>query len=551
MREHLTKLNAFKRLQEHFKAIQNTHMRDMFKEDPERAMRYFLQAGPISLDYSKNRINDETLQLLQDLAKECQLSAKINAMFGGEKINTTEERAVLHTALRYQGEESIMVEGQDVMPAVREVLARMESFSDALRCGEWLGYTNQVISDVVNIGIGGSDLGALMVCKALKRYASPRLNMYFVSNVDGTQIQGVLDKVHPETTLFIVASKTFSTQETLTNALSARQWFLAHALDEAHIAKHFVAVSTNKQAVKDFGIDTHNMFSFWNWVGGRYSLWSAIGLSIMIYLGKQNFRSLLQGAFEMDQHFKEAPFTHNMPVILALLGVWYVNFFDAGSHLIAPYDQYLRYFPRFIQQLDMESNGKRTTLEGEVVDYDTGPIIWGDLGINSQHAFFQLLHQGTHLTPIDFIASLSKEGHLSGHHEILLSNLFAQAQAFMKGRDYNQAYEQLLQMGMEEQKARKLASHRVFSGNRPSNVILLDAITPKSIGALIALYEHKIFVQGVIWDINSFDQWGVELGKELAKDILAQLHGKQAPNTHEDSSTQHLITLYKTFNQGV
>ncbi|WP_104637901.1 glucose-6-phosphate isomerase [Helicobacter bizzozeronii] len=551
MREHLTKLNAFKRLQEHFKAIQNTHMRDMFKEDPERAMRYFLQAGPISLDYSKNRINDETLQLLQDLAKECQLSAKINAMFGGEKINTTEERAVLHTALRYQGEESIMVEGQDVMPAVREVLARMESFSDALRCGEWLGYTNQVISDVVNIGIGGSDLGALMVCKALKRYASPRLNMYFVSNVDGTQIQGVLDKVHPETTLFIVASKTFSTQETLTNALSARQWFLAHALDEAHIAKHFVAVSTNKQAVKDFGIDTHNMFSFWNWVGGRYSLWSAIGLSIMIYLGKQNFRSLLQGAFEMDQHFKEAPFTHNMPVILALLGVWYVNFFDAGSHLIAPYDQYLRYFPRFIQQLDMESNGKRTTLEGEVVDYDTGPIIWGDLGINSQHAFFQLLHQGTHLTPIDFIASLSKEGHLSGHHEILLSNLFAQAQAFMKGRDYNQAYEQLLQMGIEEQKARKLASHRVFSGNRPSNVILLDAITPKSIGALIALYEHKIFVQGVIWDINSFDQWGVELGKELAKDILAQLHGKQTPNTHEDSSTQHLITLYQTFNQGV
>ncbi|TSA83925.1 glucose-6-phosphate isomerase [Helicobacter mehlei] len=551
MREHLTKLNAFKRLQEHFKAIQNTHMRDMFKEDPERAMRYFLQAGPISLDYSKNRINDETLQLLQDLAKECQLSTKINAMFGGEKINTTEERAVLHTALRYQGEESIMVEGQDVMPAVREVLARMESFSDAVRCGEWLGYTNQVITDVVNIGIGGSDLGALMVCKALRRYASPRLNMYFVSNVDGTQIQGVLDKVHPETTLFIVASKTFSTQETLTNALSARQWFLAHALDEAHIAKHFVAVSTNKQAVKDFGIDTHNMFSFWNWVGGRYSLWSAIGLSIMIYLGKQNFRNLLQGAFEMDKHFKEAPFTHNMPVILALLGVWYVNFFDAGSHLIAPYDQYLRYFPRFIQQLDMESNGKRTTLGGEVVDYDTGPIIWGDLGINSQHAFFQLLHQGTHLTPIDFIASLSKEGHLSGHHEILLSNLFAQAQAFMKGRDYNQACDQLLQMGMEEQKARKLASHRVFSGNRPSNVILLDAITPKSIGALIALYEHKIFVQGIIWDINSFDQWGVELGKELAKDILAQLHGRQAPSTHEDSSTQHLITLYKTFNQGV
>lgn len=549
MKKHLTQLKAFKDLQEHFKTLWHAHMKDMFEQDPGRATRYFLKAGPICLDYSKNRIDDRTLELLRNLADESQVPAKIEAMFKGEKINTTEERAVLHTALRYQGKEPIMVDGMDVMPNVRAVLARMEAFSDAVRCGDWLGYTNQVISDVVNIGIGGSDLGALMVCKALKHYASPRLNMYFVSNVDGTQIQGVLDKIHPESTLFIVASKTFSTQETLTNALSARQWFLAHALDERHIAKHFVAVSTNKEAVQAFGIDTENMFSFWNWVGGRFSLWSAIGLSIMIYLGKQNFNSLLQGAFEMDQHFRNADFAHNMPVILALLGIWYINLFDAGSHLIAPYDQYLRYFPRFIQQLDMESNGKSTMLSGESVHYDTGPIIWGDVGINAQHAFFQLLHQGTHISPIDFIVSLSKEGHLPGHHEILLSNVFAQAEAFMKGKDYQEAYEQLLKMGMEKEKAHKLAHHRVFSGNRPSNVILLDAISPQSIGALIALYEHKIFVQGVIWDINSFDQWGVELGKELAKDILAQLHGQDFQSAH-DSSTQHLIELYQTFNQG-
>ncbi|CAM2749964.1 glucose-6-phosphate isomerase [Helicobacter felis] len=546
----LTTLPAFKALNAHFEHLKEMHMKDMFARDPKRATRYFLKVGSLCLDYSKNRINDETLKLLWDLAKECGLERKIEAMFSGEKINATEGRAVLHTALRNQSQESVVVDGEDVMPKVRDVLTRMADFSDALRCGRWLGYSNQVITDVVNIGIGGSDLGALMVCKALRHYAHPRLNMYFVSNVDGIQIQSVLDKIHPETTLFIVASKTFSTQETLTNALSARAWFLAHAHDEAHIAKHFIAVSTNKQAVQDFGIDTKNMFEFWNWVGGRYSLWSAIGLSIMIYLGKENFQDLLEGAYEMDRHFKNAPFEENMPVILALLGIWYVNFFDAGSHLIAPYDQYLRYFPRFIQQLDMESNGKRTTLAGEVVDYDTGPIIWGDLGINSQHAFFQLLHQGTHLTPIDFIASLSKEGNLPGHHEILLSNVFAQAEAFMKGKDYTEAYQQLLDKGMEAERARVIAPHRVFSGNRPSNMILLNAITPKSIGSLVALYEHKIFVQGAIWDINSFDQWGVELGKELAKDILLQLREGHAHEPH-DSSTKHLIHLYQTYNKGV
>ncbi|MFC3848018.1 glucose-6-phosphate isomerase [Helicobacter baculiformis] len=546
----LTTLNAFKALHAHFRNLEQVHMKDMFARDPERATRYFLKVGNLSLDYSKNRIDDETLKLLRDLAQECALERKIEAMFSGEKINATEGRAVLHTALRKQTQEPVMVEGQDVMPKVREVLTRMADFSDAVRCGRWLGYTNQIITDVVNIGIGGSDLGALMVCKALKHYAHPRLNMYFVSNVDGIQIQSVLDKIHPETTLFIVASKTFSTQETLTNALSARAWFLAHAHDTRHIAKHFVALSTNKQAVQDFGIDTANMFEFWSWVGGRYSLWSAIGLSIMIYLGKENFQALLQGAFEMDIHFRSTPFEHNMPVILALLGIWYVNFFDAGSHLIAPYDQYLRYFPRFIQQLDMESNGKRTTLGGEVVDYDTGPIIWGDIGINSQHAFFQLLHQGTHLTPIDFIASLSKEGNLPGHHEILLSNVFAQAEAFMKGKGYHEVLNQMLEKGMSLERARALAPHRVFSGNRPSNMLLLDAITPKSIGSLVALYEHKIFVQGAIWDINSFDQWGVELGKELAKDILVQLREGSAQNPH-DSSTQHLINLYKIYNKGV
>ncbi|WP_104749990.1 glucose-6-phosphate isomerase [Helicobacter cynogastricus] len=545
-----TALPAFKALSAHFTHLKEAHMKDMFAKDPERATRYFLKVGSLCLDYSKNRISDETLKLLRDLAQGCGLERKIEAMFSGEKINTTEGRAVLHTALRNQAHDPIVVEGEDVMPKVRDVLARMADFSDALRCGRWLGYSNQVITDVVNIGIGGSDLGALMVCKALKRYAHPRLNMYFVSNVDGIQIQSVLDKIHPETTLFIVASKTFSTQETLTNALSARAWFLDHAHDRAHIAKHFVAVSTNKQAVQDFGIDTKNMFEFWNWVGGRYSLWSAIGLSIMIYLGKENFQELLGGAYEMDMHFRNTPFEHNMPVILALLGIWYVNFFDAGSHLIAPYDQYLRYFPRFIQQLDMESNGKRTTLCGEVVNYDTGPIIWGDLGINSQHAFFQLLHQGTHLTPIDFIASLSKEGNLPGHHEILLSNVFAQAEAFMKGKDYTEAYQQLLDKGMEAESARLIAPHRVFSGNRPSNMLLLDAITPKSVGNLVALYEHKIFVQGAIWDINSFDQWGVELGKELAKDILIQLREEESKNPH-DSSTQHLINLYKTYNKGI
>ncbi|EGF1230142.1 glucose-6-phosphate isomerase [Campylobacter jejuni] len=542
----LTHLNSYKELHNHFLNIKDVHMRDLFKEDQNRGMRYFLETDYLKLDYSKNRINDETLKLLFNLANEYSLKEKMIAMFKGEKINTTENRAVLHTALRNKSNHSIMIDDMDIMPNVREVLTKMQNFSDSLRSGAWLGYTNQVITDIVNIGIGGSDLGVLMVCEALKNFGHPRLHMHFVSNVDGAQLQGVLDQVHPETTLFIVASKTFSTQETLTNAFTARKWFLNHALDEKYIAKHFVAVSTNKEAVKEFGINSNNMFEFWNWVGGRYSLWSAIGLSIMIYLGKENFSSLLEGAYIMDEHFYNQPFEKNMPVILGLIGVWYINFFDAGSHIIAPYDSVLKYLPKFIQQLDMESNGKQVRKDGKKVDYDTGPIIWGDTGINAQHAFFQLLHQGTHLSPIDLIASLSKKGSLPGHHEILLSNVFAQAEAFMKGKTLEEVQKEMSSKGFSEEQIHKLAPHRVFSGNRPSNIILLNEINPKSIGSLVALYEHKIFVQGVIWGINSFDQWGVELGKELVKTILSELQGGKIQE--HDSSTKHLIQIYKNFN---
>lgn len=542
----LTHLESYKALHRHFMAMKDVHMRGLFKENGVRGIEYFLQIGDLKLDYSKNRITNDTLKLLFDLARECDLKAKITAMFEGEKINTTENRAVLHTALRNRANSSVKVDGIDIMPNVRKVLQKMQKFSDSLRTGSWLGYTNQIITDVVNIGIGGSDLGALMVCKALKNFGYPRLNMHFVSNVDGIELQGVLQKVHPETTLFIVASKTFSTQETLTNAFTARKWFLDYALNEKYIAKHFVAVSTNKEAVREFGIDLENMFEFWNWVGGRYSLWSAIGLPIMIYLGKENFLSLLEGAYLMDKHFCNAPFEKNMPVIMALVGIWYINFFGAGSHIIAPYDSVLRYLPKFIQQLDMESNGKQVRKDGERVDYDTGPIIWGDTGINAQHAFFQLLHQGTHLSPIDLIASLSKRGSLPEHHEILLSNVFAQAEAFMCGKTLKESQAEMFNEGFSEDEIQRFAPHRVFSGNRPSNILLLDEICPRSIGSLVALYEHKIFVQGIIWDINSFDQWGVELGKELAKTILSELKGGKIQE--HDSSTKHLIQIYRQFN---
>ncbi|MBM0604541.1 glucose-6-phosphate isomerase [Helicobacter pylori] len=544
----LTQLKTYPKLLKHYEEIKEAHMRDWFSKDKERASRYFVQLESLSLDYSKNRLNDTTLKLLFELANDCSLKKKIEAMFKGEKINTTEKRAVLHTALRSLNDAEILLDNMEVLKSVRSVLKRMRAFSDSVRSGKRLGYTNQVITDIVNIGIGGSDLGALMVCTALKRYGHPRLKMHFVSNVDGTQILDVLEKINPASTLFIVASKTFSTQETLTNALTARKWFVERSGDEKHIAKHFVAVSTNKEAVQQFGIDEHNMFEFWDFVGGRYSLWSAIGLSIMIYLGKKNFNALLKGAYLMDEHFRNAPFESNLPVLMGLIGVWYINFFQSKSHLIAPYDQYLRHFPKFIQQLDMESNGKRISKKGEIIPYDTCPVVWGDMGINAQHAFFQLLHQGTHLIPIDFIASLDKKPNAKGHHEILFSNVLAQAQAFMKGKSYEEALGELLSKGLDKDEAKDLAHHRVFFGNRPSNILLLEKISPSNIGALVALYEHKVFVQGVIWDINSFDQWGVELGKELAVPILQELEGHKS-NAYFDSSTKHLIELYKNYNQ--
>ncbi len=545
--KHLQDLPSWRELWKHFDATKGLHMREMFEQDPERAQRYWLEVGGITLDYSKNRITDETLNLLFKLAREAGLPERIKQMFHGEKINETENRAALHVALRNRTNSPIEVDGEDVMPKVNHVLHRMGEFTHEVRSGEWLGYTNQVITDVVNIGIGGSDLGPLMMCTALKPFGHPRMRMHFVSNVDGSQLRDVLEKVHPETTLFVIASKTFTTQETLTNALTAREWFLKHAGDEAAIAKHFVAVSTNKKAVAEFGIDTANMFEFWDWVGGRYSLWSAIGLPIMLFLGEENFIEMLNGAHLMDQHFANAPLEQNMPVLLALIGIWYINYYGGGSHVIAPYDQHLHRLPKFIQQLDMESNGKQVTLDGQPVAHETAPIIWGETGINGQHAFFQLLHQGTHITPIDLIASLEKRSNLPGHHEILLANVFAQAEAFMRGKTPEEARAELEAQGLNQAKIEALVPHKTFSGNRPSNIILMTKINPRNMGSLIALYEHKTFVQGVIWGINSFDQWGVELGKQLAKTILGELTGKTDVQQH-DSSTERLIRLYRNAN---
>jgi len=543
----LTHTPAWQALEQHYALSRLHHMRELFESDPERAERYSLEVGDVFLDYSKNRITDETLQLLMQLAHQVGLPQRIKAMFKGEKLNTTENRSALHVALRNRTNSPIMVDGINVMPQINGVLERMGRFAHAVRSGDWLGYTNQPMTDVVNIGIGGSDLGSLMVCSALKPYGHPRMNMHFVSNVDGAQLKEILKKVHPETTLFVVESKTFTTQETLTNALTAREWFVARARDESAVAKHFVAVSTNMKAVADFGIDPTNMFEFWDWVGGRYSLWSAIGLPIMLYLGVENFIELLNGAHIMDQHFLNAPLEANMPVLMAMIGVWYINFYGGGSHVIAPYDQYLHRFPAFIQQLDMESNGKQVMLDGQTVDFETAPIIWGETGINGQHAFFQLLHQGTHISPIDLIASLERRSSLPGHHEILLANVFAQAEAFMRGKTADEVRVELAAQGLSGDTLEQLVPHKVFGGNRPSNTLLMSRLDPRNLGSVIALYEHKIFVQGVIWNINSFDQWGVELGKQLAKTIHAELSGKGQIAQH-DSSTNRLIQLYRRFN---
>jgi len=544
----LTLSSAWKALGQHQKEIASVHMRDLFAGDPDRFQKFSVRWKDILLDYSKNRITEKTMSLLLDLAREVGLDTWIERMFTGEKINFTEHRSVLHIALRNRSNTPIIVDGEDVMPAVNKVLDHIRSFSELVRNGSWKGCTGKEMTDIVNIGIGGSDLGPVMVTEALKPYGHPRLNVRFVSNVDGTHIAETLKGLNPETTLFIISSKTFTTQETLANAQSAKRWFLERVKDESAVAKHFVAVSTNAKAVSAFGIDTRNMFEFWDWVGGRYSLWSAIGLSIALYIGMDNFEDLLTGAHEMDQHFRTAPFENNIPVILALLGVWYNNFFHAESHAVIPYDQYMHRFPAYLQQGDMESNGKRVTRDGNEVDYSTGPIIWGEPGTNGQHAFFQLLHQGTKVIPADFLAPMQTHNPIGDHHTILLSNFFAQTEALMRGKTDGEARQELRSSGVPGTDLEHLLPHKVFPGNRPTNSILFKKLTPRTLGFLIAMYEHRIFVQGVIWNVNSFDQWGVELGKQLAKTILPELASGDVATSH-DSSTNGLIAFYKNNRQ--
>ena len=526
-------------LKAHQAQMAKVHMRDLFAEDPSRFERFSLQVGELLLDYSKNRISEETMRLLLSLAREADVEDWRERMFHGDKINNTEDRAVLHVALRNRSNDPVIVDGEDVMPKVNAVIARMGDFAEQVRSGAWRGYTGERITDVVNIGIGGSDLGPQMVYQALKPYRHPRLKLHFISNVDGAHVKETLETLNPETTLFIVSSKTFTTQETMTNAHYARSWFLAQSQAEKHIARHFVAVSTNRDAVVAFGIDPANMFEFWNWVGGRYSLWSAIGLSIVLAVGAERFVELLEGAHEMDAHFRHAPLERNMPVILALLGIWYNNFFGAESHAILPYDHYLRSLPAYLEQADMESNGKSVDRNGHIVDYPTGAIVWGATGINGQHAFYQLLHQGTKTIPADFIVSLEPHTELQEHHDILIANFLAQTEALMRGRTREETQREL---GAGQNG--EFVQHRVFEGNHPSNAILLRKLTPHALGMLLALYEHKIFVQGVIWNLNSYDQWGVELGKELASRILPELHAG-APVASHDASTNALINYYR------
>ncbi|WP_293302894.1 glucose-6-phosphate isomerase [Pedobacter sp. UBA4863] len=540
-----TTTKAYQYLADHYININQTDIKSLFAADPERFSKFSILLEAILFDYSKNRINDETMALLIQLAKECKLDEAIKAMFNGEKINETEGREVLHIALRNQSNTPIFADGKDVMPEVNAVLAKMEKFSHAIISGTWRGYTGKEITDVVNIGIGGSDLGPVMVTEALKHYKT-RLNLHFVSNVDGTHIAEILKTVNPETTLFLVASKTFTTQETMSNANTARNWFLAQGAKESDIAKHFAALSTNAKDVAAFGIDTENMFEFWDWVGGRYSLWSAIGLSISLGIGFDNFKQLLAGAHATDKHFAETPFEQNVPVILAMLGVWYINFFGAETQAILPYDQYLHRFAAYFQQGDMESNGKYVDRNGDIVMYETGPVIWGEPGTNGQHAFYQLIHQGTKLIPSDFIAPAQSLNPIGEHHPILLSNFFAQTEALMNGKDEEEVVAELTKAGKTREQIEKLAPFKVFEGNRPTNSILLKKVTPYSLGSLIAVYEHKIFVQGIIWNIFSFDQWGVELGKQLAQKIQPELKDNSSITSH-DSSTNGLINQYKSW----
>ena len=531
-------------LQSHYKEIQHVSILDMFNENSDRFNKFSLFWKDFLVDFSKNKISNKTLKLLNSLANEAKLAGAIEAMFNGEKINTTEQRAVLHTALRNRSNKPVMVDGSDVMPAINKELAKMKGFCDDVHSEKWKGYTGKPIKNIVNIGIGGSDLGPVMVTEALKPYKVKDIESFFVSNVDATHIAETLKKVDAETTLFLIASKTFTTQETMTNALTARAWLVDNLGDEAAVTSHFVALSTNTKAVSEFGINPDNMFEFWDWVGGRYSLWSAIGLSIALNIGFKNFESLLEGAHEMDNHFRNTPHEENIPVILAMIGIWYNNFFGYETEAILPYDQYLHRFAAYFQQGNMESNGKSVDKSGNKIDYQTGPIVWGEPGTNGQHAFYQLIHQGTKIVPCDFIAPAISHNTISDHHEKLLANFFAQAEALMKGKKAEEAQADMEAQGIASEEIEKLMPFKTFDGNRPTNSILVKKITPKTLGSLIAMYEHKIFVQGVVWNVNSFDQWGVELGKQLANKILPELLN-ESPLANHDSSTNGLINTYK------
>ncbi|TBW49684.1 glucose-6-phosphate isomerase [Marinobacter halodurans] len=540
----LTEKPEWKALIDHQASLKNTHMRDLFDQDPERFRNYFTTAAGISLDYSKNLITRDTMPHLMALARACKVPEQIEAMFRGDNINTSENRPALHIALRNLSDDPVHVGNDDIMPEVRSTLARMEEFVWRIRSTQWRGFTNKPFTDVVSIGIGGSFLGPKLVSAALKPYWHGRLNCHYVANIDGSHITEVLRHINPETTLFLIQSKSFRTQETLENTKVAREWFLHNGGDEALISKHFVAVTANEKEAIDFGIAEENIFPMWDWVGGRYSLWSAIGLPTALTIGMENFRSLLSGAHAMDQHFKNAPLEDNLPVILALLGIWYGNFWGADAHAILPYDHYLRGLPAHLQQLDMESNGKCVTHDGTSVDYQTGPIIWGGAGANGQHAYHQLLHQGTRMSPADFIIPLRTHNPVATHHAILFANCLSQAQALMRGKNLDEARAELREQGLDEAAIEKLAPHKVIPGNKPSNTILFERSTPRTVGALVALYEHKTFVQGAIWDVDSFDQWGVELGKQLGQDILDRLLAS-SDDKRTDSSTDGLIDLFR------
>lgn len=540
----LTELPAYIELHEHFQQQSAISLKTLFNHEADRSSHFSLRFNDLLLDYSKNHLNQTTLNLLIKLANQAGLKDHIQAMFAGEKINTTENRAVLHTALRNRSDHPIFVDGIDVMPEVNRVLLKIRHFSEKIRNGAWKGFSGESICDVVNIGIGGSDLGPYMATEALKPYGHQKIKVHFISNIDGTHIVETLKNLNPQTTLFIIASKTFTTQETLTNANTAKDWLLNAINDSTAVAKHFVAVSTNTVEVERFGINPDNMFEFWDWVGGRFSLWSAIGLPIVLYIGMDRFEEMLMGAHEMDEHFRTQPLQSNMPVILALIGIWYVNFWRTQSHAVLPYDQYLHRFPAYLQQAEMESNGKSVSIAGDTIDYHSCPIIWGEPGTNGQHAFYQLIHQGTHMVPCDFILPVKTQNPAGQHHNILAANCFAQTEALMLGKNNDEIIQEFKTTGISEQEIERLLPHKRFQGNKPSNTLLINQLTPRNLGTLIALYEHKIFTQGILWNINSFDQWGVELGKQLAKNIFSELTTDDMIDSHDDSTNQ-LINYYK------